>query len=45
MAAANRARDVLSNGRLATVTPSEVLVAENFKRGGNTVDTIKVMGG
>jgi hypothetical protein len=40
--AANQARELLSTGTRATVSTSEVLVAENFKRGGNTVDTIKV---
>jgi hypothetical protein len=40
--AANQARELLSTGTRATVSSSEVLVAENFKRGANTVDTIKV---
>ena len=40
--APNQARELLSIGTRATVSSSEVLVAENFRRGGNTVDTIKV---
>ena len=39
--AANQARELRDSGTQATVSRSEVLVAESFERAGSTVDTIK----